>query len=347
MGVRFVMVLLLSGCGGAAVSSPSQSSSTTAPLALEGSGRTPEDPVLACHVGPERSDYAYIASYVCPDGTMPLLGNPDRGAMARLGNIGEGANGHIIDEYEVPCRPTPVRIYVDAYHCAEGVDAEPDGRDLTAEELQRLARDARAIESMPFDERAARFRDGIVEFLRGTDQVHLLVCPQLWERIATDEYRFAELVRSQFVASLGAGVIETSDAAEHQLRNNVLAVEGVLRLYGAMLEEAGQVAAFGPLDELMQAAGADRLPEVVESILAECEPPPTVMQMQTNGQNVWPPTGPECERLVRCCESNGLVHNGGAVSGQEGAMLCLLGAVAGCGPAVQDLATRPGISCPP
>lgn len=38
-----------------------------------------------------------------------------------------------------------------------------------------------------------------------------------------------------------------------------------------MLEEAGQVAAFGPLDELIQATGADRLPEVVESILTECE----------------------------------------------------------------------------
>jgi hypothetical protein len=85
--------------------------------ARRGSGRTPEDPIIAC--GPLDS-YVYVArEFECPGGGNPLNGDPDQGARARIGNVGANSEGHVIDHYQVPCPGGPVDIYVDMYGCPE------------------------------------------------------------------------------------------------------------------------------------------------------------------------------------------------------------------------------------
>lgn len=82
--------------------------------AYGGMGYDSEHPIGAC--GTDDS-YQIVASYVCPDGSMPLAGSASAGAGARLGNVGANSTGHIIDLYEVPCPNGAVQLYVDMYAC--------------------------------------------------------------------------------------------------------------------------------------------------------------------------------------------------------------------------------------
>jgi hypothetical protein len=91
-----------------------------APFAIpgrSGSGARPEDPITAC--GPEDS-YRLVAGEVqCPGGGNPLGGDPTLGAQARVGNVGAGPEGHIIDHYRVPCPTGPLDVFVDMYGCPQ------------------------------------------------------------------------------------------------------------------------------------------------------------------------------------------------------------------------------------
>ena len=75
-----------------------------------------ERPLPAC--GPADS-YRRVAEYRCPDGSVPLGGDPARGASARSGNVGPNSTGHVIDLYRVPCPGGDVELYVDMYSCPE------------------------------------------------------------------------------------------------------------------------------------------------------------------------------------------------------------------------------------
>lgn len=78
-------------------------------------GASKEAPVPTC--GATHS-YDYVASDVlCEDGRS-LFGGDLRAAIeARVGNVGSGPSGHIIDLYRVPCPEGPKEVYVDMYEC--------------------------------------------------------------------------------------------------------------------------------------------------------------------------------------------------------------------------------------
>lgn len=86
--------------------------------AYGGSGVDAENPIGTC--GADES-YALVASYVCPDGSMPLGGDAMTGAGARVGNVGANSMGHIIDLYVVPCPTGPIELYVDLYACPDSM----------------------------------------------------------------------------------------------------------------------------------------------------------------------------------------------------------------------------------
>jgi len=81
-------------------------------------GATPEAAVKRCGA---RESYLFVAGELeCPAGGNPLGGDPQAGAASRVGNVGAGPDGHILDLYEVPCPGGPLRVYVDMYHCPDG-----------------------------------------------------------------------------------------------------------------------------------------------------------------------------------------------------------------------------------
>ena len=56
-----------------------------------------------------RGERAYLDKLRCADGSAPAYG--------RLGNVGPGVYGYIVDHYQVTCAgQAPVSVYMDMYH---------------------------------------------------------------------------------------------------------------------------------------------------------------------------------------------------------------------------------------
>lgn len=135
-----ILAALAIGCGGGAAASPPPAAPPPPPAPTEdpnarGAGSEPpppsppppavavqqsskDSPVLRC--GPMDS-YKYVATdFKCADGSNPFGGNLKAAQMARKGNVGANAQGHIIDLYEVPCPEGPRQVFVDMYGCEKG-----------------------------------------------------------------------------------------------------------------------------------------------------------------------------------------------------------------------------------
>jgi len=63
---------------------------------------------------------AYLAQLVCANGTRPS-------DVARVGSMGTGPDGHILDAYTAKCTGKPALIYMDMYHCGYAERAAPPG----------------------------------------------------------------------------------------------------------------------------------------------------------------------------------------------------------------------------
>ena len=115
LGVWLAVGLAACAPGGAQNAGPTNGPETHAVAAK---GLRADDPVPMCG---GRASYLFIArDFRCPGGGNPLDGTPRAGARARIGSIGAGPDGHIVDMYEVPCPRGPVRVFVDMYHCPDG-----------------------------------------------------------------------------------------------------------------------------------------------------------------------------------------------------------------------------------
>jgi hypothetical protein len=96
---------------------------TNEPPPQSAAGSSIENPLPTCGA---REGYRAVAHHRCPDGSMPLGGDPMRGAQARLGSTSshmEGASpleSHIVDHYQVPCPTGAVDVFVCLYHCSGG-----------------------------------------------------------------------------------------------------------------------------------------------------------------------------------------------------------------------------------
>ncbi|MGF1466705.1 MAG: hypothetical protein ACFCGT_11280 [Sandaracinaceae bacterium] len=322
-----LLPLLLVACGGP------PAPPHTAASAAERTGRTADTAVQLClqdAPGIPRSDYPYVASYQCPDGSVPLDGNPRRGQLARLGNVGQGPDGHVLDLYEVPCPSGPVRIFVDGYHCPGGVDPTPDLANLTPQQLAGMAVRMRQLETEPFDEEASEFRGFFHTWLEETDQVTFGICEAVIEDVMREEYAFRELVVSQYILSSAAAAIELPEGTQRPLGEALAGIRGALRIYSAIVQARGSAAAEPHLSML-----ADLAPEALEARVAQnldtctaARPDHALLMTDDTGRSLWPPSGPDCDRLIRCCEGKGYVRDGAGV-GAEGLMCVMAGASTG------------------
>ncbi len=321
--------LLILACGGA-------STGPTTPNADARSGATMEDALLLCHDngGPNRTDYPYVASYTCPDGSQPLFGDAGRAPGARVGNVGAGPDGHIVDLYEIPCRPTPVRLYIDGYHCGEGVETEIDPQRLNDDQLANLATMIRNIEQAPLSARATDLRPDMLAWLEQTEQVRFGICRSVVELVDVADYAFAGLLVQQLYLSAAATIIEQRGQLD-EATLHASALAGVLRTYQSLRAERRD-AASAAYDSLLRRSADGSLAPELERRLQTCQANAAAasgsgLVMTVDGENVWPPEGPGCDRLVRCCEGQGYVQNGVAVSieGNSHPMMCQLAAASG------------------
>lgn len=285
-------------------------------------GRDPASPIESCRASDE--DYALIANYQCPDGRVPLRGDVHAGGLARLRNIGPGPDGHIVDEYEVPCQPA-VRVYIDAYHCPVQVELDPN--NYPDDVLARLADVVREVAPHPFVPRADVIRREMIGWMNQSPQVEPQLCEAIGEILPDDSYQYSDDIVEQFLAEFAASTIDGQ--LLQRIPNDVVgihlrAIESTLIPYDVIVQERGPVAQNAAMVQILAWQRAGELERVVREHVSRCAAPAMAYTMTTDDENVWPPRGPECERLVRCCESNGWVVNG-AGRGPTG-MSCLLGA---------------------
>ena len=230
------------------------------PLELEGDGASPETAVRAC--GETRSDYDFVARYRCPDGSMPLGGDRMRGGGARIGNVGAGPDGHILDLYEVPCADGPVRLYVDMYHCGEGW---ADRGHLSPEQLLEVARDIRLVQSLPQGQ-AVLLAD-LRRWVETTDQVVVTVCPSLLPMIAPDSTGDPAFFAAQYALGMAGRRIERPDTDEREVQ--LAGVESAVRMY-EVSRDFSLVSPNPDLDALLEASRRGALDAVVGAAVDAC-----------------------------------------------------------------------------
>lgn len=194
-------------------------------------GMSADKPVLACTK--ERTDYQHVADYICPDGSRPLQGDLTAGGKARVRTT-KGSDGHIIDVYEVPCPSGATQVFVDAYHCAGGVE-QVDMDNLSPEMLQRFATIFRWLETNHSTEISRSRRQSGVEWLDETKQVSVMVCVAVILDLGEAEDEFGKMLFSQFILSLAASAIESrATGPVSELQSNRSAAQGVIKLYKAI-----------------------------------------------------------------------------------------------------------------
>jgi hypothetical protein len=135
----------------------------------------------------------------------------------------------------------------------------------------------------------------------------------------------------QLVASMTAASIEAAEQPDAVIDVELEGVLGALRLHDAIIAARGAGAADPALAELDRAREDGSLRQRIRELSESCrqaaaEPDMGLIITNDDGRSVWPPSGPSCDRLVRCCEQRGLVRNGVAV-GPQG-LSCMLAATA-------------------
>lgn len=280
MGVWMVVVVLgatLVACGGRGANrsttngprGSARAEGTTAAQSFQPAGGdgSAERPYLLCHDrgGPRRTDYGFIANQRCGDGTMPLAGDPERGANARLGNVGEGPDGHIVDLYEIPCA-RPVRIYVDAYHCASGsVDIDPN--NLSPEQLSNTAQLIRRLHR-DHSARAHELRGSLLTWAIATTQLSVVVCESLADVLPTGEA--PRPWHAELLLSYVAAIIEDGHDPAEPVSTTARALRGLATYYEACLAEDPSVRD-ERLDQLLAAARAGSLEQVARRVVGGCD----------------------------------------------------------------------------
>ena len=98
-----------------------------------------------------------------------------QGGGARVGNIGKGPDGHVLDKYQVPCPEGSLILFVDGYHCP-GADRYPANRALSeAERADMLARIRAARVNPTSNDSMATIFD-VVQWAQATSEIHLAMC---------------------------------------------------------------------------------------------------------------------------------------------------------------------------
>lgn len=194
---------------------------------------------------------------------MPLQGDIRRGQSARVGDVGEGPDGHVLDLYEVPCA-SPVRVYVDIYHCDLTYSSTGE-RLLNGGELYAIANAGRMLEQNPTAPQvvgevrlsAEQARARMMFWLLTSREVEPMLCSELFEGIMpSDRIRRAfagdaspteVALAQQFMISFAAFLIEHGqDRIDRNIENLVMAntdaFGGILDVYDILRRADPQTA---------------------------------------------------------------------------------------------------------
>ena len=252
---------LLIGCVHGSAAQPAGEGQPARGLASVHDGSSPERAFLACTR--TRSDYRFVAETRCDDGSRPAHGDIREGGAARLGNIGAGPDGHILDEYELACSNKRIRLYVDGYHCTGGL---PTDRALSTEERAALIRAIQDAHDHPLSDEAFATIADVGMWVQATHEISATVCMQMVESLVPKGYQAWRLLGAHYLLGLVEEAVLRPDLAPRE--RHVRAARAALATYGRYASERPALA--HPALDRLAAEAAQGVPDVLTRAAAAC-----------------------------------------------------------------------------
>jgi len=121
----------------------------------------------------------------------------------------------------------------------------------TAEERTRWAEITHKLESNPLDESVNKDGEWALNRLSDAHDIHVPLCLALLGEFNDAKYKYRHEITRQYMLASGAFLIENPTKAGDVAVMNVAAVESVLKVYSAILQEKPD-AKWKPFDDLLK-----------------------------------------------------------------------------------------------
>ena len=132
----------------------------------------------------------------------------------------------------------------------------------TPEERARWAEITHKLESNPLDESVNKDGEWALNRLSDAHDIHVPLCPALLGEFNDAKYKYRHEVTRQYMLASGAFLIENPAKAGDVAAMNVAAVESVLKVYGAILQQKPD-AKWKTLDDLLKKQSQGKLDDAL------------------------------------------------------------------------------------
>src|SRR6266436_1896898 len=132
----------------------------------------------------------------------------------------------------------------------------------TAEERARWAEITHKLESNPLDESVDKEGEWALNRLSNAHDIHVPLCPALLGEFNDAKYKYRHEITRQYMLASGAFIIENTKKAGDTNAMNLAAVESVLKVYSAILQQKPN-AKWKPLDELLKKQSQGKLDDAL------------------------------------------------------------------------------------
>jgi len=132
----------------------------------------------------------------------------------------------------------------------------------TPEERARWAEITHKLESNPLDESVNKDGEWALNRLSDAHDIHVPLCPALLGEFNDAKYKYRHAVTRQYMLASGAFLIENPAKAGDVAAMNVAAVESVLKVYSAILQQKPD-AKWKPFDDLLKKQSQGKLDDAL------------------------------------------------------------------------------------
>ncbi len=133
----------------------------------------------------------------------------------------------------------------------------------TPEERNQWAEVTHKLESNPLDDSVNKQGDAAFKRMSDAHDFHVLLCPALLTEFNGMKYAYAHMITRQFMMASGAFQIENPDKATDGKASALAAVESVLKMYQAILQQKPDAKA-KRLDDLLKKQGQGKLKDTLK-----------------------------------------------------------------------------------
>jgi hypothetical protein len=132
----------------------------------------------------------------------------------------------------------------------------------TPEERAQWVETTRKLESAPLDDSVSKEGDAALKRLSDVHDIHVPLCPALLGEFNDAKYKYRHEITRQYMLASGAFIIENPAKGGDTNAMNVAAVESVLKVYSAILQQKPD-AKWKPFDDLLKKQSQGKLDDAL------------------------------------------------------------------------------------